>query len=90
MSMYLCAQRHAISLRRQLTANETALARARTAAGLKTSVLADVAQLMEGNTLGSGDPGPHARSAHYLLPQALCCPQEGLAAKTLDPGSDCH
>ena len=35
--------------------NEAALARARIPAGLRMSVLADVAQLMEGNTLGSGD-----------------------------------
>ena len=55
MSRYVCAQKEENSWRRQLAANEAALARARIPAGLRMSVLADVAQLMEGNTLGSGD-----------------------------------
>jgi len=55
MNRCLCAQVEMNIMRINFEATEVALARARTPVGLRTSVLSDIAKLMEGTALGSGD-----------------------------------
>ena len=55
MNRCLCAQVEMNIMRINFEATEVGLARARTPVGLRTAVLSDIAELMEGTALGCGD-----------------------------------
>jgi len=85
MSRYLCVQMEMDIMRINFEATEVALARARTPAGLSTSVLFDIAQLMEGNALGSGDRASKLRRLlltwHEGQHTSCCLPKKILKKK---------